>query len=231
MEQVYFGSYRIIDTLGEGAFGVVYRAYQPFLERHVAIKTLQNTRTADPMNEHDFVREARTIARLRHNNIVNVYEFATAPLEGQPVTYMVMEYLPGETLDDRLKQRGRIDVVETISILERLASALDYAHARKVVHRDLKPANIIFNEHNEPVIVDFGLAKLAEMTELSESENPHTSHARGTPAYMAPEQINEGQITPAADQYSLGLIAFRMLTGEHAFNIEQTITEILLSRI
>src|SRR5262249_52267583 len=158
-EQNYLGSYRITGTLGHGAFGIVYQAYQPFLDRQVAIKTLQNARTSNAAQEQNFMREARTIARLRHNNIVNVYEFATPPLEGQPVTYMVMEFLPGDTLEDRLKNQGRLNVIDTVNILERLASALDYAHAHHVIHRDLKPANILFNEADEPVIVDFGLAK------------------------------------------------------------------------
>lgn len=230
MEQPYLGSYRIMGTLGQGAFGVVYRAYQPFLDRQVAIKTLQAARTTNPMDEQDFMREARTIARLRHHNIVSVYEFATTPHKGQPLTYMVMEYLPGETLEQRLA-RGRLPVETAINILERLAVALDYAHARSVIHRDLKPSNIIFNELDEPVIVDFGLAKLVEMTELSDADSPQASHARGTPAYMSPEQITGVNIGAASDQYTLGLIAFQMLTGEHAFNIKQTISQILMERL
>src|SRR5579859_6112824 len=158
-ENRYIGSYRITRELGEGAFGLVYEAYQPFLERQVAIKTLHADLTSDPRIEQQFMQEARTIARLRHPNVVTVFEFGSVPTAARPMTYMVMEFLPGETLHEVL-QRGLIAIPDVVSYVEQLAHALDYAHGQDVVHRDLKPANIIFSARGQPVIVDFGLAKL-----------------------------------------------------------------------
>ncbi len=140
----YVGSYRMIKPLGGGSFGLVYLAYQPFLDRQVAIKTLHAGLSRNPDLEHQFMREARTIAKLRHPNIVTVYEFGTTPYLDSALTYMVMEYLPGETLRAKLK-RERMPVTQVIEITRQIAGALDYANAHNVVHRDLKPANIIFS--------------------------------------------------------------------------------------
>src|SRR6185436_3922997 len=142
-EQRYIGAYRLTRELGEGAFGLVYQAYQPFLDRQVAIKTLHADLTAEARIERQFMDEARTIARLRHPNIVTVYEFGTVPGENRPLTYMVMEFLAGETLQARMKS-GPLPALDVIAILEQLAQGLDYAHAQNVIHRDLKPANIMF---------------------------------------------------------------------------------------
>jgi serine/threonine protein kinase len=151
----YIGAYRVERELGEGGFGIVYQAYQSFLDRKVAIKTLHTDLTANPQIEQQFMHEARTIARLRHPGIVSVYEFGTLPTQPNPQTYMVMEYLPGETLEQRLK-RKRLSILETAATIEALGQALDYAHSHNIIHRDLKPSNIIFSENDEPVIVDFG---------------------------------------------------------------------------
>jgi eukaryotic-like serine/threonine-protein kinase len=232
MELTHIGSYRVEKALGKGAFGIVYQAYQPFLDRHVAIKTLHETAVGGSQGEQQFMREARTIARLRHNNILTVYEFGTLPIENTPITYMVMEYLPGETLYQRLR-REHLPLTETITILEKLASAIDYAHERGVVHRDLKPANVIFNENGEPVIVDFGLAKLAalnmgdtspELTDLYEST------VIGTPAYMSPEQIKGEPTGPAADLYALAIMAFEMLTEQYPFDV-RNVPNMLMERV
>jgi len=156
------GTYRVSEVLGSGAFGVVYKAYQPFLERHVAIKTLHMDSVQSDVNERQFMREARTIAQLRHPNIVAVYEFGTVPQDDQTITYMTMEYIPGQTLDQYIEAHT-LNHEDIIDIIDHLATALDYAHANNVVHRDLKPANIIFTTQNEPVIVDFGLAQLVKI--------------------------------------------------------------------
>jgi len=211
----YIGSYRIEQELGTGGFGVVLKAYQPFLDRYVAIKTLHTDVTVKPTVEQQFMHEARTIARLRHRGIVSVYEFGTLPAEPRPQTYMVMEYLSGETLDEHLR-RQKPSLSETVSIIEALAEALDYAHAHNVIHRDLKPANVLFTETGEPVIVDFGLAKLIEIGGGgSESKNVNESGVRGTPAYMAPEQLLGESASASSDQYALALIAYSMICGQN----------------
>src|SRR5579859_7038525 len=130
------GPYRLTRLLGEGAFGRVYEAYQPFLDRKVAIKVLRTDVTTQGPVEQQFMREARTIARLRHPKIVAVYEFGSITDSGRLLTYMVMEYLPGDTLRARM-QGNPLPWAEVVAIVEQLAEGLDYAHAQGVVHRDL----------------------------------------------------------------------------------------------
>lgn|GEM_PF-559383 len=226
----YIGSYRVEETLGQGGFGVVYRAYQPFLDREVAIKMLRADAT-DPRIAESFTHEARTIAKLRHKGIVGVHEFGLLPGE-QNQTYMVMEFLSGETLEDYLKRGELIDSARLVEIVEALSNALDYAHRHGVVHRDLKPANILFSEQGEPVIVDFGLAKLLEITEGA-MPNPSAdgeSTINGTPFYMAPEQLMGQRAAAASDQYALALIAYQMLT-RHLPHESENITGLIIQRM
>jgi serine/threonine protein kinase len=219
-DRAYIGSYQVQRTVGEGAFGTVYAAYQPFLDRKVAIKVLHTDQMANATSEQSFMNEARTIARMRHPNIVTVYEFGVLPAEPQTLPYMVMEYLPGETLQTRLA-RERLPIVEVVRIVEQLAEGLDYAHARNVIHRDLKPANILFSEQNQPVIVDYGLAKLLELGRpLPVSSDQSTS--TGTPAYMSPEQVMGEPTSAFSDQYSLALITYEMLTNKVPFVSEDS---------
>jgi serine/threonine protein kinase len=213
-----FGAYRILERIGDGAFGSVYLAYQSFLDRQVAIKTLHAD--VQPASEQQFMHEARTIARLRHPNIVTVYEFGTMRQEDHPFTYMVMEYLPGDTLQQRMRA-GKLSVVEVLQILTQLASALDYAHAQNVIHRDLKPSNIMFDAHGHAIIVDFGLARLIEIG--GREAGPNTigvleSSVSGTPAYMSPEQARGTLVGPPSDLYSLATITYELLTGSRPFN-------------
>ena len=227
----YIGTYQVVHSLGEGAFGLVYQAYQPFLDRQVAIKLLHADLTSDRAIEQQFMNEARTIARLRHPNIVSVYEFGVLPRDPNPLTYMVMEYLPGETLQARLA-RAQMPFPEVVRVAEQLAEGLDYAHAHSVIHRDLKPSNILFSEQNQPVIVDFGLAKLIELSRTpvaanatgAASDNANVpsrpsdqTSTTGTPAYMSPEQVMGVPTSAQSDQYTLALMLYEMLTGKQAF--------------
>jgi tRNA A-37 threonylcarbamoyl transferase component Bud32 len=227
LEVKQIGSYRISQTLGQGAFGIVYKGYQPFLERHVAIKTLLTDVMEDEASERQFMREARTIAQLRHPNIVAVYEFGTVPQENKPLTYMTMEYLPGQTLNRYVKD-NELTQANILHIIEQLAAALDYAHKHGVVHRDLKPANILFTDQGEPVIVDFGLAQLVKISR--ENDAQETDTLSGTPDYMAPEQVVGETTTPAVDQYALATIAYELLCGTLPFAGE-TLSEILIRRV
>ncbi len=216
--EAYIGPYRVTRPLGQGAFGVVYLAYQPFLDRQVALKILHSELGADSQFERQFMHEARAIAKLRHPNIVTVYEFGTIPIPKTLLPYLVMEYLPGETLYAKLR-RGPLGILEAVEITEQLAEGLDYAHAHGVIHHDLKPANIMFFEQQQPVIVDFGLARLVEMTgnrDLSK-DTRHSGTAAGTPAYMSPEQALGQFAGPASDQYALALITYEMLTGQQVY--------------
>ncbi len=240
----YIGSYQVIDELGDGSFGKVYLAYQLFLERQVAIKVLHDDFFERAPSEKLFMREGRTIAKLRHPNIVNVYEFGVAQesLTNQTTAFMVMEYLPGSTLQ-ALLELGSLSLEESVRLIEQIAQGLAYAHEQNIIHRDLKPANILFTESGQPVIVDFGLAKLVEDKRLDNADNlkgiPITDGSRstslstlgsmGTPMYMAPEQLTGTTVSPATDQYALGLIAFEMLTGQMPFSMDK-LTEMMVHR-
>lgn len=217
------GAYRIVSQVGSGAFGVVYEGHQPFLDRRVALKTLRDVLVDDQKSEAAFMGEARTIARLRHPNIVTVYEFGTAPFNQRTITYMAMEFLSGQTLHHRLTGNP-IPNHAALDILEQIAAGLDYAHERGVIHRDLKPANIMFTEHGQAVIVDFGLAKLVELATASspvtESAAPMESMVSGTPSYMAPEQILGQKPNAASDRYAFATIAYQLLTGHLPFEEE-----------
>jgi len=210
------GAYRIISQVGSGAFGVVYEGHQPFLDRRVALKILHEVLVNDQKSEAAFMGEARTIARLRHPNIVTVYEFGTASFNQRATTYMAMEFLPGQTLQHRLNGRA-LPLHEAFDILEQVAAGLDYAHERGVIHRDLKPANIMFTDHGQAVIVDFGLAKLVELAAASSpvtgSGAPMESTVSGTPTYMSPEQLLGEKANAAADLYAFATIAYQILSG------------------
>ncbi len=213
----YIGSYRIERTLGEGTFGVVYQAYEPFLDRQVAVKTLHTDLSTNPKIEQQFMVEARTIARLRHPNIVTVYEFRTVPADSRTITYLAMEYLSGQTLKERM-QAGRLSTEQAVDIIDQLAQGLDYAHAHHIVHRDLKPANILFTDQNQPVIVDFGLAQLVAIGRTDSMADADASTMSGTPAYMAPEQFLGEPTGPYTDQYALATIAYELLSGKRPYD-------------
>lgn len=217
------GAYRIVSQVGSGAFGVVYEGHQPFLDRRVALKMLRDVLVNDEKSEAAFMGEARTIARLRHPNIVTVYEFGTAPFNQRTVTYMAMEFLPGQTLYHHINKK-LIPVHEALDILEQLAAGLDYAHERGVIHRDLKPANIMFTDHGQAVIVDFGLAKLVELASsaapITQGASSMESTVSGTPSYMSPEQLLGQKPDSASDRYAFATIAYQILTGHLPYEEE-----------
>jgi hypothetical protein len=204
------GQYEVQDYVGQGAMGVVYRAYHSQLERTGAVKVMQ-AMTPDADTVARFRHEAQAIARLRHPNIVDVYDFGE--FGGTP--YMIVEYIPGGSLAGRMAE-GTLDRATALKYLRGIAAGLDYAHARGVVHRDVKPANVLLSADDTPVLADFGLAKLMQGSSLKSM----TGVTTGTPAYMAPEQVTGSRVGPAADRYSLATIAYEMLTGVIPFDGE-----------
>ena len=204
------GQYEVQDFIGQGAMGLVYRAYHSQLERTGAVKVMQAI-TPDPDTVARFRHEAQAIAKLRHPNIVDVYDFG----EFQGTPYMIVEYIPGGSLASRMAQ-GVLDRRTALKYLRGIAAGLDYAHSRGVVHRDVKPANVLLAADDTPVLADFGLAKLMQGSSLKSM----TGVTTGTPAYMAPEQVTGGRVGPAADRYSLATIAYEMLTGVIPFDGE-----------
>ncbi len=200
------GRYEIKSQLGRGGMAMVYLAFDPRFKRDVAIKVLPREFLNDPSFRSRFDREAQIIASLEHAAIVPVYDFGEDEEAGQP--YIVMRYMPGGSLAERLN-RSPLSLDDASRILERLASALDEAHAHGIIHRDLKPANILFDRHGDPCVSDFGIAKIAEAT----TQFTGTGIV-GTPAYISPEQARgERNLDGRSDVYALGCMLFQMLTG------------------
>ena len=204
------GQYEVQDFIGQGAMGVVYRAYHAQLARTGAVKVLQAI-APDPDSTARFRHEAQAIAQMRHPNILNVYDFGE--FDGTP--YMIVEYVPGGNLANRMSKH-QLDEASALKYLSGIAAGLDYAHGLGIVHRDVKPANVLLEKDDTPVLADFGLAKLLQGSSLKSM----TGVTTGTPAYMAPEQVTGSKVGPAADRYSLATIAYEMLTGVIPFDGE-----------
>ena len=205
------GAYEVHEFLGQGAMGTVYRAYHAGLARPAAVKVLQAL-APDPDATVRFRREAQAIAQMRHPNVLNVYDFGE--FEGTP--YMIVEYMPGGSLSDRLKAGERFDRSTTLRLLEGIAAALDYAHGLDIVHRDVKPANVLLDGIGSPVLADFGLAKLLQSSSVKTVSGVTT----GTPAYMSPEQVMGSAVGPPADTYALTTMAYEFLAGAIPFEGE-----------
>jgi serine/threonine protein kinase len=215
MDQI--GRYKIVRELGRGAMGVVYLATDPTIGRSVAIKTIRlgdvNAEERSRLRERLF-REARSAGVLSHPGIVTIYD-----MESQDdVAFIAMEYVNGPTLDQILTGQP-LPPERLFSILGQVAVALDYAHQRGIVHRDIKPANIMITEDGSAKIADFGIAKINTNEQLT-----MTGSIVGTPHYMAPEQVQGLAVDGRADQFSLAVIVFEMLTGEKPFTGEQLTT-------
>jgi len=203
-----FGRYEVKSELGRGGMATVYLGWDPRFRREVAIKVLPREFLHDPQFLARFEREAQTIALLDHPAIVPVHDFG----EEDGLPYLVMRLMTGGSLATRLKQ-GPVLIAEASRILNRLAPALDEAHARGVIHRDLKPGNILFDQRGDPYLSDFGIVKLTEGAASFTG-----SGLIGTPAYMSPEQVRgEGRIDGRSDIYALGVILFEMLAGKQPY--------------
>ena len=200
--------YKILEKLGEGGMGVVYKALDTKLDRDVAIKFLPPQLKSDKNAKARFIHEAKAASALNHSNIAVIHEIDETP-EGQ--MFIVMAYYDGQTLKDRI-ERGPLAVDEAVNIVSQIASGLAKAHEKAILHRDIKPANILITEDGEAKLADFGLAKLAGQTKLT-----RTGTTVGTVAYMSPEQARGDEVDARSDVFSLGVVLYELLTGEVPF--------------
>ncbi len=208
------GHYEVLEVLGRGGFGIVLKAFDELLHRVVAIKVMSTQLAATSPARKRFLREARAAAAIRHDNVVAIYA-----VEEQPIPYLVMEYIAGETLQQRLDRVGPLDTPEVLRLGQQIASGLAAAHALGLIHRDIKPSNILLENGVEPrvKITDFGLARAADDASLSQS-----GFIAGTPMYMAPEQAEGEAIDQRADLFSLGSVLYVMCSGRPPFRASTT---------
>jgi len=205
------GRYDIVKTLGKGAMGVVYLARDPLIDRLVALKTLRldvDTEFEEQFRQR-FLREARAAGRLNHRGIVTVYDVGEDPETG--LVYIAMEYIEGQDLKARMQAEPPLRLDEIARIVAEIALALDYAHSMGVVHRDIKPANILMTADGSPKVMDFGVARMESSNLTVEGQ------FIGTPNFMSPEQILGQPVDGRSDIFSLGVLLFKLLTGERPF--------------
>ena len=209
-KQEKLGKYEIRRELGRGATGVVYEAFDPLIERTVAIKTILKSaidkREAEEIFSR-FRREARAAGRLSHPKIVSIYEYG----EDDDKAFIVMELIRGKELKEYFDHEDRFTIGDGISIVLQILDALDYSHARGVVHRDIKPANIMITNDGQIKIADFGIAKIDSLSLT------HVGGVLGTPTYMSPEQFTGHEVDHRADIYAAGVILYQFLTGKRPF--------------
>jgi serine/threonine protein kinase len=216
------GAYQVLEPIGKGGMGEVYKGFQATLNRQVAIKILPEQLAKNPEFRTRFEREARMVAVLKHPNIVSIFDFGDV----QGKHYMVMEFVDGQAMSDYMRASGKLPLDEVRNLVTDIASALDYAHAAGIVHRDVKPSNVMLQKATQtplpsslvyrPVLMDFGIAKIVGGgTSLTQTG------IMGTLNYISPEQITSAkEVDGRADLYSLGVVVYQMLTGELPFPTE-----------
>jgi serine/threonine-protein kinase len=216
--QTVGGRYKIEAQLGQGGMSTVYKATDPNLQRTVAVKLIHSHLSNDAEFIRRFELEASAVAQLRHSNIVQVYDFN----HDDNLYYMVLEYVPGETLQNRLetlnKAGQRLPIEEAVKIIANTCEAVGFAHEQGMIHRDLKPANVMLNSRGQPILMDFGVAKM-----LGGIQHTATGAIIGTAKYMSPEQARGDRPDERTDLYSLGVMLYEMLTGEPPFDADSTV--------
>lgn len=211
VETIAAGRYRVERTLGDGAMAKVLLARDGELGRRVAVKLLDERLAADESFRERFAREARMAASLSHPNVVGVFDVG----ETEGIPYIVMEYVEGRTLDERLRAEGALPPDDVWRVALQVCAGLEHAHANGLVHRDLKPGNLIERSDGTIKIADFGIARALEATELTEAGT-----IIGTAAYLAPEQAHGEVVTPAADVFALGVVLYELVTGRQPWAVD-----------
>jgi ligand-binding sensor domain-containing protein/tRNA A-37 threonylcarbamoyl transferase component Bud32 len=213
------GTYQILEQIGQGGMATIFKAYQPSMDRYVAIKVLASHFTKDATFVARFTQEARTLAGLEHPHILPVHDYG----EQEGTTYLVMRYIDAGTLKDLIVQRGPLELSETARILGQVGRALGYAHSQGIVHRDIKPTNVLVDEQGNAFLTDFGIAKLMAGT----AQFTATGAIVGTPAYMAPEQGIGKPLDHRCDIYALGVMLYEMTTGQVPYEAETPLAVLL----
>ena len=208
------GRYRLLEKAGVGGMSEVFRAEDETLKRIVAVKVIFGPVAADSTFRERFLREARLVAGLEHPNVLPVFDYGTATIDGEEVSYLVMPLVAGGSLKGRVA--GPVPPALAITWLSAIAAALDHAHSKGILHRDVKPGNVLMDAQGRPLLADFGLARSAEVS----SGLTATGTVLGTPLYMAPEQAMGATLDGRADQYALAVIAFELLAGRVPFSAE-----------
>src|SRR5919107_2922667 len=203
--------FRLEEKVGSGGMSSVYRAFDPTLERHVAIKMMHRDISHDPDQLERFRREARAVAQLNHPHVVTVIDAG----EDDGAPFIVFEYVEGETLKDRIRRLGRLPIAEAVAYAIEIGRALECAHAHMLVHRDVKPQNVLIDPAGRAKVTDFGIARSLEAQGLTA-----TGRVLGTTDYVSPEQALGHEVTPQSDIYSLGICLYEMLTGEAPYKAD-----------
>src|ERR687895_259745 len=203
--------FRLEEKIGSGGMSSVYRAFDPTLERLVAIKLMHRDISSDPDQLERFRREARAVAQLNHPHVVTVIDAG----EDDGAPYIVFEYVEGETLKDRIRRLGRLPVSEAVAYAIEIGRALEAAHHSRLVHRDVKPQNVLIDRDGRAKVTDFGIARSLEAQGLTA-----TGRVLGTTDYVSPEQALGHEVTAQSDIYSLGVVLYEMLTGEVPFKAD-----------
>lgn len=211
--------YEIIEKIGGGGMALVYKAKCRLLNRYVAIKILRDEFINDEEFIKKFRRESQAAASLSHPNIVNIYDVGVDEKDGHEIQYIVMEYIKGRTLKDVIKEKGKLTVDETIEYSIQIAEALEHAHKNHIVHRDIKPHNIMVTEDGRVKVTDFGIARAATASTVT-----NTSNVIGSVHYFSPEQARGGYTDEKSDIYSLGIVMYEMITGKVPYEGDSPIT-------
>ncbi len=209
------GHYRVLKLLGCGGMGAVFLAEDTRLQRRVALKVLRDKRCLDDLHRERFLREARLAAAVRHENVVTVHDVDVVSGPRGEVPYLAMEFLDGESLEQALRRRGSLRLIEAVDVADKVASALAAAHERGMIHRDIKPANVFLEQPSSIKVLDFGLALPINLS--GDGRLTDSGMLVGTPAYMSPEQANGRQLDTRTDLFSLGCLLYESVTGRRPF--------------
>lgn len=214
MEKI--GKYQILEKIGEGGMGVVYKALDPLLDRVVALKTISSHLDSEPEMRTKFFREGRSAAQLSHKNIITIYDLG----EDGGMAYLAMEFLEGEDLRTKIQKREIRSLEEKLGIMYEICAGLNHAHARRVIHRDVKPANVFITTYGQVKILDFGLARMIS------AETTRSESAPGSPNYMSPEQVRGESLDHRTDIFSVGALFYELLTFQKPFDGESVASTI-----